>query len=219
MKKTYRPSPTNPAPPIQITTPDVFILESLSFEDEEKERYEGRVLASILKMCGKSPRYYYFRTEAELVELAKMFRATGYRYLHLSCHGSATDIDTTLETVSIVRLSEIFQNILRNRRLFMSACEVGSELNSTTISSRNQGMYSIVSPMDRIRFDHAAAAWAAYYVRVFELKYASMKHRDMTETLIHISQLFGIRFFYSHYKAEVKRWEHQELPAAGLPSG
>ena len=69
------------------TVAEVFIIESLSLIDEGKERHEGEVLANVLKMCGKKPLYYYIRTKAELAMLAEEFEASGYRYLHLSCHG------------------------------------------------------------------------------------------------------------------------------------
>lgn len=74
------------------TVAEVFIIESLSFVDEAKERREGAVLASVLKMCGKNPLYYYIRTKAELEQLAEKFEASEYRYLHISCHGGTTSL-------------------------------------------------------------------------------------------------------------------------------
>lgn len=40
--------------PISETEPQVFILESLSLEDEEKERFEGRIIRDILRLSGKN---------------------------------------------------------------------------------------------------------------------------------------------------------------------
>ena len=82
------------------TVPEVFIIESLELADETKERREGEVLAAVLRMCGKNPLYYYIRTKAELELLAKHFAASGYRYLHISCHGGMTSLETTLDSVS-----------------------------------------------------------------------------------------------------------------------
>src|SRR4051812_7684564 len=79
--------------------PEVFIIESLRFEDEEKGFFEGRILAEVLRMCGKSPEYFYFRTSAELVALAELFEKSKSRYLHISCHGTATEIETTLDRI------------------------------------------------------------------------------------------------------------------------
>src|ERR1700741_3625319 len=82
------------------TVPEVFVLESLELNDEADERREGAVLAAVLKMCGKNPLYYYIRTKAELKFMAEEFTRSGYRYLHLSCHGGQTSLATTLDSVS-----------------------------------------------------------------------------------------------------------------------
>src|SRR5450759_2550558 len=82
-------------PPTQITQPETFILESLNHEDEIATRLDGKLLFEVLKLHGKNPRYYYFRTQRELIEFAKIFRESGYRYLHLSCHGSKAIVQYT----------------------------------------------------------------------------------------------------------------------------
>src|SRR5437879_4301552 len=106
------------------TKPDVFILESLKWEDE-KRRKDGALLARALRLYGKKPIYYYFRTENELERLAADFRLSRYRYLHISCHGTAASVETTLDSITYARFAQIFAKRLNNRRLFMSACEVG----------------------------------------------------------------------------------------------
>ena len=35
-----------------MTKPNVFIIESLDFDDEENNRFEGKVLSNILKLNG-----------------------------------------------------------------------------------------------------------------------------------------------------------------------
>lgn len=99
------------------TVAEVFIIESLTLGDETKQRHEGAVLASILRMCGKKPMYYYIRTKAELVHLVDEFDASGYRYLHLSCHGNDTSLDTTLDSISYSEFARIFEDRLKGRRL------------------------------------------------------------------------------------------------------
>ena len=181
----------------QKSLPEVFILESLSFNDEEEQRYEGKILCEILRMCGKTPRYYYFRTEAELLELVTLFRNSNYRYLHISCHGSTSTIHTTLGEISYLRFAEIFKNHLRNRRLFLSACSVGNKMLSTEIQKTNKKIDSIAAPADDIEFRHAAALWSALYVRLFSLDNDRMKSREIEFALTKICGLFGIRFFWS----------------------
>jgi hypothetical protein len=134
------------------STPEVFILESLSFADEEAQRYEGKILCDILRMCGKKPKYFYFRTDIELIELVTLFRNSGYRYLDVSAHGSATGINTTLGVITYARFAEIFGGHLKNRRIFLSACSVGNDLFVTHMQAANKGMYSIAAPVDDIEF-------------------------------------------------------------------
>ena len=73
----------------QITHPDVFIIESLRFEDEKKELFEGRMISQILRLNDKKSEYYYIRTKRELKEVLDIFYDSKFRYLHISCHGSA----------------------------------------------------------------------------------------------------------------------------------
>lgn len=205
-------------PPISETKPEVFIIESLSLEDETHERLEGRILRDILKLSGKNPRYYYFRTERELVELAKLFRESGYRFLHISSHGSIEALETTFESITYVRFAEIFDGRLRNRRLFVSACEMGNELFSSIVSARNKGMYSIIAPTQRIRFDRAAAIWAAFYVLMFDLDSSAMKADKITRCLRDLARLFSETFHFSRYNARHDKWEHEEI-SRSAPEG
>ena len=71
------------------TKPDVFILESLRLEEEHDRKKEGLLLSRSLRIYRKRPIYYYFRTERELEELAKLFQKSCYRYLHISCTARA----------------------------------------------------------------------------------------------------------------------------------
>jgi hypothetical protein len=49
-----------------MSNPNVFIIESLKFSDEKKDRFEGKILSQILHLGGKESKYYYIRTEKEL---------------------------------------------------------------------------------------------------------------------------------------------------------
>jgi len=198
-------------PPIQETFSEVFILESLTVEDERAKRFEGKVLADVLKMCGKHPEYFYFRTEQELEELVKEFRRSGYRFLHLSCHGSDTEIFTTYGSMTYGRFSQIFAGHLQNRRLFVSACEVGNELFGTAVGSSNKGMYSIASPCVKIEFDKAVALWSALYVHMFSVNEHHVKVKDIDLALDSLCRLFDTPFMFSIYHAEKDDWEHRSI--------
>jgi hypothetical protein len=189
------------------TIPQVFIIESLDFEDEA-DRLEGKVLADVLAMCGKQPRYFYFRTAAELAVLADKFYESKYRYLHLSCHGSNTSIHTTLDSIPYVGFAEMFSGKLIHRRLFASACEVGNELFSEVVGGRNKGMHSIAAPADAIRFDVAVSFWAAFYVKAFSINDSSMRAADITTVFRPLCSLFDTRLHWSRYSNKRRKWEH-----------
>ena len=204
--KITKKAPLKNLPPIQESVPEVFILESLSFEDEEAQLYEGRILCDILRMCGKTPKYFYFRTELELVELVTLFRNSQYRYLHISAHGGAAGISTTLGDITYAKFAQIFHGHLKNRRLFLSACSAGNDLFANCMQAHNKGMYSIAAPVDDINFTHAAALWAALYVRMFSLDGNSMKSKEIHNALKQICGLFDIQFFWSWHDAKNDKW-------------
>jgi len=171
------------------TVPEVFIIESLSFDDEANFRHEGKILADVLRMCGKKPAYYYFRTAAELNALAELFKKSKSRYLHVSCHGDALSIETTLDKIPLIDFASIFADKLNKRRLFVSACSVGSALSADIVRGRNSELLSLAAPENRIPFTHAVALWTAFYVK--------MKYDHVDITLRHSCKLFGTRFSWS----------------------
>ncbi len=204
-------SATLKLPEIQKSVPEVFIIESLDFEDEEMGRYEGAILSEILRMCGKAPKYYYFRTKTELKELITLFRNSSYRYLHVSMHGCDTSVDTTLETISYGEFAALFSGHLKNRRLFLSACSTGNPTFARALREKNKGMYSIAAPTNDIEFRHAAALWGAFYVRLFSVDSDGMKSREINFALTQMCGLFDIQFFWTWYDAKNDEWKEMIL--------
>jgi hypothetical protein len=191
------------------TVAQVFIIESLALIDEAKERREGAVLASVLKMCGKNPLYYYIRTKKELEYIAKKFEASGYRYLHISCHGGDTSLETTLDSVSYQDFAKIFENKLRDRRLFISACSAGNKRFAELVGSKNKDVISIAAPSTDIRFDHAVAFWTSFYVKTFSLNSRSMKSARIIEVTKPLAKLFSAPLHFSRRKN--KAWAHEVI--------
>ncbi len=196
-------------PDIQHTKPEVFILESLSEEDEKARRFEGQVLYDMLRLANKNPKYHYFQTENELRHLVGLFRESQYRFLHISSHASITHIGTTFGNVTYSRFSDIFRGHLRLRRLFFSACEIGNENFLNALSSKNKGMHSIVAPTENIRFDHSAAIWSALYVSLFTGNESSMKHNDIESRLKAMKGLFPVSFFFGTYDSTKDQWNNK----------
>lgn len=197
--------------PISHTYPEVFIIESLTLEDEELNRFEGKILYDILKLSGKNPRYYYFRTKDELVLLAQLFRESDYRFLHISCHGTDMHIQTTLDHVSYIEFAEIFEGLLRNRRLFISACAVGNELFSTVVFGRNKGMYSIAGPIENIEFSKAIGLWGAFYTKAFSVSQGYVKNEVIRSAIQNLCNLFDIRFYWSWHDTYNKLHRVEEI--------
>lgn len=177
------------------TKPEVFIVESLDFKDEEAERFEGKILTEILRMCGKTPLYYYIRTKRELREVLKFFAASNYRYLHLSCHGNRESIWTTLDEVSFNTLGGLLRPCGSGRRLFVSACEsVNNDLADAVMPE--SGLISIGGPCENVTFDEAAVLWASFYQLMFREGPEGMRGRDVRYVLEHLANLFEVPLAY-----------------------
>ncbi len=196
------------------TVPEVFIVESLGLADEAGERREGAVLAAVLKMCGKNPLYYYIRTRAELELMAKEFEDSGYRYLHISCHGGDKSLELTLDSVSYREFAQIFRRRLSNRRLFVSACSAGNERFAAAVSARNKDLKSIAAPSNDIQFDHAVAFWSAFYVKTFSLNADSMNSDRIVGVLGPLAELFDEPVHFSS-KGASGRWTHEVIAMDG----
>jgi len=209
-KKPYRPRrrPRDRA----IYASEVFIIESGSLADEANGMLEGEALATVLRMCGKHPLYYKLRTVTELAHAAKLFKQSKYRYLHVSTHGTSTEVCLTLERLSYAHFGEIFAKSLVLRRLFVSACEVGNKSFVQAVAANNKGMHSVLCPSDRIRFDKAIAFWAAFYVLAFDASDQGISHETLTSTVEKARCLLGLKFHAALYKpAPQERWEYVDL--------
>jgi hypothetical protein len=177
------------------STPDVFIVESLSFEDEEASRGEGTFLAHILKLAGRRHKYFYIRTRRELEEVLDRFEDSGFRYLHISCHADPNGIALTLDHLSTVELGEILRPYLDKRRVFFSACELGTRRLARELI-RGSGCFSVVAPCRAIGFDDAALFWASLYHLMFRTETEVMKRNDLTRNLRALSDLFDVQMRY-----------------------
>ncbi len=90
-----------------MSSPNLFIIESLTLDDEDNERFEGRMLSHVLNLSERQSTYYYIRTRQELVHVLDIFEASKYRYLHLSCHGDESALATTLDEIPLGKLGEM----------------------------------------------------------------------------------------------------------------
>lgn len=184
-------------PPVHITKPETFILESLSVEDEKVGRLDGKVLYDILRLQGKEPIYYYFRTQTELVKFSDVFRDSGYRYLHLSCHGNNNHLNFTFSQCDYNIFSKIFDKKLNNRRLFISGCSLGNKVFAEKVFSKNGGMYSVTAPTRVVYFDQTTSFWPAFYYMMHAWDSSNMKKQRLQYVLDHLTTVFEMPL--AHY--------------------
>lgn len=174
----------------KTTEPKVFIIESLEFDDEEKGRYEGSILSDILRLSGIQTQYFYIRTSKELNEVLDIFQKSGYRYLHISCHGGENSIWTTLDEITYDELGLTLKNKLEKKRLFLSACSVVNKDMAKTIIPQTK-CYSIIGPARDIGFNDAAIMWAAFYHLMFKENSTSMIREGLLKNLQKVVDTFG----------------------------
>ncbi len=183
--------------PANYTKPETFILESLGHEDEKEARLDGKILYEVLKLHGKKPLYYYFRTQRELVEFAKIFRESGYRYLHLSCHGGEDIVQYTFGSSSYKDFAGIFDKKLHNRRLFVSGCNLGNMHFASEIFTTNGGMYSITAPTKKVYFHQSISFWSAFYYMMHAWDSSMMKKQRLSQVLTQLATIFEMPL--AHY--------------------
>lgn len=198
------------------TKPEVFVIESLDFDDEAKDRFEGKMITHILNLHEKSSQYFYIRTKKELKAVLKKFGESEYRYLHLSCHGNSSAMATTLDLIRFEELGDMLRPYLDKRRVFVSACEmVNDELARSIIP--NSGCYSVIGPCKPIAFSDAAIFWSALYHLMFRYDATAMKRTDILKYIGGISELLQVDISYfsasrsSKSKYKVKHFRQNGL--------
>ena len=175
---------------------DVFIIESLQFEDEKDGDHEGELLSKVLKLNRKQPEYYYIRTEKELEDILDIFEDSRYRYLHLSCHGTKNSLETTLDSISFPRLGKILAPCLDNRRLFVSACEMVNNKLAAAIFFPGSKCHSVIGPYTRVSLSDSAIFWAAFYHLMFTQDIESMRMKEIQENIRNLTKMFKIPVNY-----------------------
>jgi hypothetical protein len=184
------------------THPEVFIIESLSEADERACRYEGRILADILRMSLKDCEYRYIRTKRELMWAIQLFIDSDFRYLHISSHGNKSNMSTTLDRVRFAELGQLLRPALAKRRLFISACSMTNETLAGEIMP-GSGCFSLIGPQKDVEFGDAALLWASFYHLMFKRNKRAMKRADIIEIVQRVATTFGVPLrYYSASKTE-----------------
>ena len=178
-----------------MTQPNVFIIETLDFDDEKEDRFEGKVLSTILQLNGIESEYYYIRTKQEFDEIIFKFDESTYRYLHISCHGSPESLETTLDSIEFEELGKMLSPCLDEKRVFVSACEmVNSKLAKSLIGDSD--CYSVIGPSSPVNFSDATIFWSTFYHLMFSYNNKAMKRNEIKAVLEQITELFSVPINY-----------------------
>lgn len=191
----------------------LFVIESLRFEDEEKLRFEGKLLTDILRMSRQiEVEYLYIRTRKELAVALKRFHDSNKRYLHISCHGNPAELGLTLDDVPFDEfVDDLAPHMDNSQRLFFSACSVVNE-NLATAVMQGSGCYSIIGPKEDISFGDAALMWASFYHLMFrDRSKTKMTSKRIASALRRIQQTFRKEFVYFTRAANERCWDEIDL--------
>lgn len=178
------------------TKADIFIIESLSPNDEGNGRFEGQVISHVARLHGKQPAYHYVRTRDAFEKAIKAFLRSDFRYLHISSHADREGIATTnQDEVSNRELGEMLGKRFADRRLFLSACSIVHKQMAADIIPVT-GCYSVVGPRQDIGFAEAAVFWPALYHLMFERDAHAMSRATLATNLKKVAMLFDVEIGY-----------------------
>ena len=184
------------------TKAKVFIIESLGFEDEKKELYEGGILSDILRLSKIETQYFYIRTKKEFKKVVEIFEESNYRYLHISCHGGENSLCTTLDEIPYDELGEILKDSLFKKRLFLSACSAVNKKLAQSVIPKTK-CYSIIGPDGDIAFSDATIMWASFYHLMFNENSQNMLSEGLVKNLQKVVDTFGESLnYYSISKSQ-----------------
>jgi hypothetical protein len=186
------------------TKAEVFIIESLKFEEEQDYR-EGQMIAQALRMSLKEPQYRYVRTKTELAHFVDEFEDSGYRYLHISCHGSHTGVSMTLDDLMIAEFADIVGPVLDRKRLFLSTCQASTARMAEAVFAKG-GCMSLAGPANLMNFDDSVVLWTAFYHLMFKADANRMKRLQIEATLSSLAKLLGEQVnFHSAKNGKIDR--------------
>ncbi len=187
-----------------MSKPEVFIIGSLDFDEEEKHR-EGKMIFRSLGMSGKDPIYHYIRTAAELEHFIGVFRDSDYRYLHISCHCNKSGVFTTLENIPTQRFAEMVGPALDRKRLFLSTCQASTLAMAEAVFAEGR-CTSLTGPVHTICFDDSVILWTSFYHLMFKANEKSMTHNQIKQTLAKSALLVGKKMnFFTKSKGRTEK--------------
>ena len=187
----------------KTTKPEVFIIESLTRDDVENGRCEGDLIAKILKMGGRNPKYLYAQTLDEFRQALATFSESNYRYLHISSHGADNHFLFQFGEIYFNQFSVMVRDILSYKRVFVSACEAVSHNDHELANAvmRNTRCSSLIGSAEPIDFDDAAMFWSTFYYLAYQNQEEETKidRKLILDLLEKLTVLYPLKINYYSY--------------------
>lgn len=191
----------------------VFIIESL----DDGDYFDGEVLKEVLELAKVQVEYKKIHDKIELKDALKEFSESQFRYLHISCHASDEIIQLTDETLVYQEFGELVSEKIRNKRIFLSACNAGNEKFASMMI--RYGAYSVTGSPIKIHFDKAVLFWASFFHvvnyldEVLNYDYEpSMRRNEIKAALKSCVELFQIPInYFSYIKEDPNKMRRLEI--------
>jgi hypothetical protein len=196
----------------------VFILESLSLEDEQENRLDGYHLRQMLDLMKVPNEYYFIRTKIELDQIKHEFRRSRLRYLHLSCHGNDDSIGLAFDVLGFQEFDDLLGPFLGGKRLFLSACNLATFDFAQWFIPRHQCL-SIIGTPDKPGFAESASFWGTFYFLMNKRDPERMTHRTLIEILEKCSHTYEMNLNYFSRIPPKKKNSNSHLRAIEFHSG
>ncbi|MBI5404511.1 MAG: hypothetical protein HY959_14070 [Ignavibacteriae bacterium] len=179
--------------------PNVFIIESLTRENENEKLMEGGIIKNILNYYKKKTLYHYIRTKKELINILNEFVKSEYKYLHFSCHANEEYIDLTYDRISYSEFATILGTKLKGKRVFFSSCLIANDNFAKEIFNKTECL-SIAGFSESIYFHYSAVIWASFYTLIFDSNENKMPKDAIIFNLQKLSNTFLMDINYFQRK-------------------
>lgn len=195
---------------IKGTEYGVFIIESLSLDDEIHNRLDGRILADILELSGVKHQYFYIRTRRELEEIIKEFDQSGLRYLHFSCHADDESLALTYDSLDFAEFGEVVGEYLHGKRLFLASCYAANEKFAKEIIP-DYYLYSLIGSPKPLKFAKSALFWSTFYNLMIDKDQKNMRQEELLSTIEDICRLLSIPINYYSFLRKNRVWNYDMI--------
>ena len=183
--------------------PNVFVIESLSLDNEKAKFMEGNIISNVLNFYSKKTHYYYIRTKKELVEIMKEFVKSECKYLHFSSHANENVISFTYDDISYLDFSNILGTKVKGKRLFFSSCLIAND-NFAKIVFEKTNCLSLTGFEESVYFQDSSVIWASFYTLMFNLDENKMPNDGIIHYLQKLSDTFLICINYYQRKSKTE---------------